>query len=108
MDPSDVFGITPLPPGPVLERFARVASLRLGGARMKPRNLAVPALVVWYLIRPPLPHLNANAIRTAAAPSLSRWIVVRTFPTEEECEAQGRARRWERCIASDDPGFNGR
>ena len=68
---------------------------------MKPRHAAALALVVWYLMRPPLPHLNAHAIHPDTP---SRWIIVRTFPTEKKCEARrGAASRWDRCIASDDP-----
>jgi hypothetical protein len=67
---------------------------------MKLRHAAALALVVWYLMRPPLPHLNAHAIYTD---TLSRWIIVRTFPTQKKCEARGAASRWDRGIASDDP-----
>ncbi len=70
-------------------------------ADMSPRPAAL-ALVVWYLMRPPLPHLNAHAIHTEAAAPLSRWIVVRTFPTQKKCETH-RANPWDRCIATDDP-----
>jgi len=69
---------------------------------MKPRYAATLALVVWYLMRPPLPHLNAHAIHTDTAAPVSRWIVVRTFPTQKECEAH-RSNPWDRCLASDDP-----
>ena len=51
-----------------------------------------PVVWPWYLMRPPMApviatyarsiHLNENT----AAP-LSRWAIVRTFPTEKECEA---------------------
>ena len=59
---------------------------------------------VDYLVRPPLPHLNANSSNTALF--LSHWIiVVKTFPSLEECEAH-RASRWSQCIASDDPRLN--
>jgi hypothetical protein len=36
-------------------------------ADMKPRYAAALALVGWYLMMPPLPHLNAHAIHVAAA-----------------------------------------
>jgi hypothetical protein len=69
---------------------------------MKPRYAAALALVVWYLMRPPLPHLNAHATHTDTATSVSRWIVVKTFLTQKECEAP-RANPWDRCLPSDDP-----
>jgi hypothetical protein len=68
--------------------------------------LGTPQRSPWsvdYLVRPPLPHLNANPSNTA--PFLSHWIVVKTFPSLEECEAH-RASRWSQCIASDDPRLN--
>lgn len=70
---------------------------------MRPRHATALALVVWYLMRPPLPHLNAKTIRRVdpAAP-LARWIVVKIFPAQKECDSH-RANPWERCIASDDP-----
>ena len=69
---------------------------------MKPRHAAALALVGWYLMRPPLPHLNAHATHTDTAASLSRWIAVKTFPTQKECEAH-RANPWDQCISTDDP-----
>ena len=32
-------------------------------AVMKPRHAAALALVVWYLMRPPLPHIDTHAVR---------------------------------------------
>jgi len=60
------------------------------------------ALVGWYLIGPPVPHLNALDSHVDTAAPSSRWTVVRTFPSQEECETQ-RSNPWERCVASDDP-----
>jgi hypothetical protein len=37
-------------------------------------------------MRPPLPHPDANAIHTHTAASISRWILMRTFPTQKTCE----------------------
>jgi hypothetical protein len=37
-------------------------------------------------MRPPLPHPDAYAIDTNTAASISRWILVRTFPTRKACE----------------------
>jgi hypothetical protein len=67
---------------------------------MKLHHIAAPALVVWHLLHPPLPHLNPHAIHTD---TLSRWTIVKTFPTQKECDAHRGANPWERCIASDDP-----
>ncbi len=70
---------------------------------MKLQHAAALALVGWYLIRPPLPHLNAHDSHTDTAAPLSRWTVVRTFPTKKECETQRGGNPWEQCVASDDP-----
>jgi hypothetical protein len=69
---------------------------------MKPRHAAALALVVWYLMQPPLPHLNTHAVHKDTAAALRGWKMVRSFPTQKECEAH-RANPWERSIASDDP-----
>jgi hypothetical protein len=63
---------------------------------MKLRHAATLALVVWYLMRPPLPHLNAHSIRVDPAAPLARWKIAGTFPTQKECEAgRGVAAPWE-------------
>ena len=80
---------------------ARVFEEAAMSADMSPRPAAL-ALVVWYLMRPPLPHLNAPAIHMDAAAPLSRWIVVGTFPTQKKCEAH-RANPWDRCIVTNAP-----
>ena len=69
---------------------------------MNARRSTVLALVGWYLMRPPLMHLNAHAIHTDTASPKSRWTVVRTFPTQKECETHRGGNPWERCVASDD------
>ena len=69
---------------------------------MKLKHTTALALIGWYLMRPPLPHLNAHAASTDNAASRSRWVVVRTFLTQKECEAH-RANPWDQCIASDAP-----
>jgi hypothetical protein len=71
-------------------------------ARMKARHAAALALVVWYLMRPPLPHLSTHAVHKDTAATLRGWKMVRSFPTQKECEAH-RANPWELCVASDDP-----
>ena len=78
-------------------------------AAMKPRHAAALTLVVWYLMRPPLPHLNAHAFHADTGAPLKRWIIVGTFPTPKECEARrgAVASPWDRCIASDDPRLKG-
>ena len=77
-------------------------------AAMKPRYTAALASVVWYLMQPPLPHLNAHPTspRIAAGP-FSGWTIVETFPTQKKCEAL-RSNPWERCVASDDPRSKGK
>ncbi|MFZ1120710.1 MAG: hypothetical protein WAN81_10825 [Candidatus Binataceae bacterium] len=72
-------------------------------AGMKFRHAVVLVLVIWYLMRPPLPHLNTHAVHTHGASPLSRWVIVKGFPTQKECEVYRRDNRWELCIASDDP-----
>jgi hypothetical protein len=66
---------------------------------MKPRYPAALALVSWYLMRPPLPHLNPQP---GTPTSLAHWIVVGSFPSQKECEAH-EANSWDQCVASDDP-----
>jgi hypothetical protein len=70
---------------------------------MKPRHAAALALVVWYLMQPPLPHLSAHPTtpRIGAGP-FSGWTIVKAFPTEKECDAH-RPNAWNQCVASDDP-----
>jgi hypothetical protein len=70
---------------------------------MCPRQVGALALVVWYLMQPPLPDLNTHAVHKTA-PQLcgdGRGLEA-SLPTRKECEAH-RANPWERCIASDDP-----
>jgi hypothetical protein len=73
---------------------------------MKPSRAAALALVVWYLMQPPLPHLSAHPTtpRIGAGP-FSGWTIVKTFPTQEKCETH-RRNPWARCVASDDPRLN--
>jgi hypothetical protein len=80
--------------------------MKLGAHFRGWRHAAALALVGWYLMRPPLPHLNAHATNTDTAASLSRWVVVGTFPTQKECEAH-RANPWDQCVANDDPRLKG-
>ena len=70
-------------------------------------HVAALALVVWYLMRPPLPHLNAQAIGVAPAAPLSRWTVVGTFPTQKECDAHQGASPRARCVSDDDRRLKG-
>jgi hypothetical protein len=66
------------------------------------RHVAALALVSWYLMTPPLPHLKPPTVHKDTAAALRGWKRVRSFPTQKECEAY-RANPWERCVASDDP-----
>jgi hypothetical protein len=77
-------------------------------AGMKFRHAAALALVVWYLMQPPLPCLNAHPTtpRIAAGP-FSGWTIAGTFPTQKKCEAH-RSNPWDRCVASDDPRLKGK
>ena len=70
---------------------------------MKFRHVVALVLVIWYLMRPPLPRLNTHAVHTHGASPLSRWVIVKGFPTQKECEVYRRDNRWNLCIASDDP-----
>ena len=54
---------------------------------MCPRQVGALALVVWYLMQPPLPHLNTHAVHKDSAAALRGWKRVRSFPTRKECEA---------------------
>ena len=60
---------------------------------MKSRHAAALALVVWYLMRPPLPHLYTYAVHKDTAAALRGWKMGRSFPTQKECEAH-RANPW--------------
>jgi hypothetical protein len=72
-----------------------------GMSAMKARHAAALALVVWYLMQPPLPHLSAHPTTPRSGP-FSGWTIVKTFPTQEKCESH-RRKPWDRCFASDDP-----
>ena len=74
---------------------------------MTPLHAAALALVVWYLMRPPLPHLSVPARRVDPARPLARWTIVATFPTRKECDAH-RSGRWQRCVSADDPSLKGK
>ena len=71
-------------------------------ADVKPRDAAALALVSWYLMTPPLPHLKPPAVHKDTDAALRGWKMVKSFPSQKECEAH-RVNPWERCIASDDP-----
>jgi hypothetical protein len=75
-------------------------------AGMKFRHAVALAPVIWYLMRPPLPHLNTHALYTHTASPLSRWVIVKGFPMQKECEAHRRDSPWDVCVASDDPRLN--
>jgi len=75
---------------------------------MKFRHSVALPLVGWFLMRPPMPHLNPSALHTDAANSLARWKIVESFPTRTECEVRMRESRWNVCVASDDPRLNGK
>jgi hypothetical protein len=70
-------------------------------AGMKPLNAAALALVSWYLMTPPLPQLKPPAAHKDTDAALRGWKIVKSFPSQKECEAH--LKRWELCIASDDP-----
>jgi hypothetical protein len=74
---------------------------------MKPRHAAAFALVVWYLMQPPLPHLSAHPTTPRIGAGLSGWTIVKTFPTQKKCETL-RRNPWGRCVASDDPHLKGK
>jgi hypothetical protein len=59
--------------------------------------------LAWYLMRPPLPHLDTSAFRSDPTKSLARWAVVKSFPSQQECEAEPRGNHWQLCVASNDP-----
>ena len=73
---------------------------------MKLHHAAALALVGWYLMMPlpPIAHntRSINPDSLFAAP-LSRWSIIRTFPTQKECETYRDANPMELCVASDDP-----
>jgi hypothetical protein len=72
---------------------------------MKFRYAVAFPLIVWYLMRPPLPRLDPNVFTNAVSP-LARWEIVERFPTRKECEVHLRDSRWVLCVASDDTRLN--
>jgi hypothetical protein len=83
-------------------RKAMTQKKRKASSCHEARHAAALALVIWYLMQPPLPyHAHPTTPRIAAGP-FSGWTIAKTFPTQKECEAR-RGNPWDRCIASDDP-----
>jgi hypothetical protein len=72
-------------------------------AVMKFRHAVAFPLVGWYLTRPPIPHLDPQALHPDRASPLARWKIVESFSTQTECEVHLRDSRWNLCVASDDP-----
>ena len=70
---------------------------------MKFRHVVALPLVAWYLMRPPMPHLDPQALHTDGVSPLARWEIVESFPTQMECEARQHKSRWNLCVSSDDP-----
>ncbi len=70
---------------------------------MKFGHVVALAPLIWYLMRPPLPHLDTHVLHTHSASPLSRWVIVKGFSTQKECETRRRGDQWELCVASDDP-----
>lgn len=83
-------------------------SERVWMAGMKFRRATWFALVLWYLMRPPMPRVNADTLHRNAAGPLANWVIVESFSTKKECEAHLRDSRWNVCVASDDPRLNDR
>jgi hypothetical protein len=79
-------------PGSSCMRVVEFLRTTVPSRAMKPRYAAALALVVWYLIRPPLPHLNAHATHTDTAAPLSRWIVVK-LPSPSYSRTQSSSAR---------------
>src|SRR5258707_489642 len=85
---------------------------------MKPSHAAAFALVVWYLMRPPLPHLNPHAVHKDTAGALRGWKRVGELPYPEGMrgsprQPMGTVRRLrrpapERKIANDRTGSTSR
>jgi len=75
---------------------------------MKFRRAPEFALVLWYLMRPPMPRVNADSLHRNAAHPLANWVIVESFSTKKECEARLRDSRWDVCVASDDPRLSDR
>jgi hypothetical protein len=87
---------------------------------MKPRHATAIALVGWYLMVPPLHSVSKTMAWDSSAP-LSKWMIVDSFDTAEECRHDllrrinsnykgqtptAAEKRWLDkfvCIASDDP-----
>ena len=66
------------------------------------------ALVLWYVMRPPVPRVNADSVHRNAAGPLANWAMVERFSTRKECEARLRDSRWDVCLPNNDPRLNNR
>ena len=69
---------------------------------MKSRHAAALALVVWYLMRPPLPHLYTYAVHKDTAAALRGWKMGRSSLPRRNARPTAPT-HGERCVASDDP-----
>lgn len=94
-------------PGPT-EVAGPCLSVRVWMAGMKFRRVPLFALVIWYLMRPPVPRVNADSVHTNAAGPLANWAIVERFSTRHECEVRLRDSRWDVCVPSNDPRLNDR
>jgi len=52
-------------------------------AGMKFRRAPEFALVLWYLMRPPMPRVNADSLHRNAADPLANWVIVESFSTKK-------------------------
>jgi len=75
---------------------------------MKFRRVPEFALVLWYLMRPPIPRVNADSVHRGAAGPLANWAIVEQFSTRKQCESHLRDSRWDVCVATNDPRLGDR
>ena len=87
-------------------RLSAPGSVAVWMAGMKFRPAAALVAVVWYLMRPPMPHLKIDHRHRDTGGPLTNWVIVERFPSKKECEARLRDSRWDLCVASDDPRLN--
>ena len=75
---------------------------------MKLRYAAALALLDWYLMTAPPPGGQPGGVQSVKADikaPLSKWTIVRIFPSKKACEAQRGTNAQQRCLASEDPHF---
>jgi hypothetical protein len=80
--------------------------------RMRSRYAAALVLLDWYLmVAPPLAGPpdnapgNAQPAKADVKAPLSRWTIIKIFPSQKACEAERAGNAAQRCLEANDPRF---